>query len=403
MILIPVENLKEGMVLGRSVFGENGELLLVAGFHVKAPIIKKLQEIHFGTVWIQEEGTEEVIPEETINEQVNLQAMAAVMDAAEVIGQGLQIREETIDEIEKKMKQTERFKNIIAIPKVQQSVNDIIDNILSSPGVVLNLSTIRSQKNFFYKHAVDVTVISLMIASRLRLSREELHDLGLGSILHDIGMTVIPEKITNKQGRLTYQEFNIIKEHTTYGYTILKENPGISPIAAHIAFQHHERQDGFGYPRKMKGNNLLPIKTLMPEKGYMHRFAEIVAVADAYDAMASPRPYAEQRSPEEIIKQLIIAAGTQLNKAIVDVLIGMIPIYPVGAFIKVTAAKSQNLLGAQGIVAKARDGYFDRPTIILLKDAKGIKMAPMKIDLMQYPDIKLQFLPLNPALQLDLA
>lgn len=395
MILVPIDSLKEGMVLGRSVFSDGRELLIAAGFHIKKNLILRLKEMEIRTVWIQEEGTEEVVPEEIISEQVNLQASAAVMDAAEVIGRSMQIREETVDTIEKKMKETERFKNIVAAPKVQKAVGDMIDSILSQPDVVLNMSTIRSQKSFLYQHAVDVTVIALMVAQRLRFTKEELQELGVGCILHDIGLTVIPEKITQKPGRLTFQEYNIIKEHPTYGYTILRENPSIAPTSTHIAYQHHERQDGLGYPRALKGNNLLPMKTLTPEKGFMHRYAEIAAIADTYDAMASPRPYMKPKTPEEIIKQLIVAAGTQLNRAIVDVLIGLIPIFPVGSFVLVKEAKSMQLIGCKGVVAQVRKGYLDKPTVIIIRDSKDNKITPLKMDLMQYPDVVIQFLPLK--------
>jgi HD-GYP domain-containing protein (c-di-GMP phosphodiesterase class II) len=399
MILVPVESLKENMVLGRSVFSDGRELLIAAGFRIKSNIIQRLKETEIRTVWIQEEGTEDVVPEEIISEQVNLQASAAVMDAAEVIGRSMQIREETVDAIEKKMKETDRFKNIVAAPKVQKAVGDMIDSILSQPDVVLNLSTIRSQKSFLYQHAVDVTVTALLIASKLRFSRDELQELGTGCILHDIGLAVIPEKITQKPGRLTFQEYNIIKEHPTYGYAILRENPSIAPTSIHVAYQHHERQDGLGYPRALKGNNLLPMKTLTPEKGYMHRYAEIAAIADAYDAMASPRPYMKPKTPDEIIKQLIVAAGTQLNRAIVDVLISIIPIYPVGSFVVVKEAKSMQLIGAKGVVAQVKKGDFEKPVVIFIRDAKDNKITPpLKMDLMHNPDVVIQFLPLKNSL-----
>lgn len=385
------------MVLGKSVFNEDGELMLAAGFHVKTNIIQRLIDHDFTTVWIHEEGTEEIFPEEVISDQVSRQATVAVKDAAAAIGDNLQMREDTQEGIQKQMKDTKKFKNLLAAPKIQKAVGAIIDDLLGNPDVVLNLSTLRSQQSYLFQHAVDVTVIALMIAGKLRFMREELNDLGTGSILHDIGMSVLPDKLVQKKQRLTFQEYNLIKEHPTYGYTILRENSSISPVSTAVAFQHHERQDGFGYPRGMKGNNLLPIRTLTPEKGYMHRFAEIVAVADAYDAMASPRPFMRQRSPQEIIKQLIVAAGTQLNRAIVDVLISLIPIYPVGAFIKVTKANSRQLVGCTGAVAVVRKGYFDKPTIILLRDPAGRKIKPLKVDLIQYPDIEIQFVPLKTA------
>ena len=395
MILVPVESLKEDMVLGRSVFDENGGLLLAAGYHIERNVILRLCKMQFGSVWIHQEGTDDVVPEEVISEQIRLQAFTAVMDTAEIISKSMKLREDTLDSIKKEMKTTEQFKNIVVVPKVQRAVNDIIDSIIGQPDILVNLSTIRSQKTFLYNHAVDVTVIALMIGKKLNLTHEELLELGVGSILHDIGMAVIPEKIINKPDRLTFQEYNFIKEHATYGYAILRENRSIAPTSAHIAFQHHERQDGHGYPRGLTGSNRLPVKTISQEKGKIHRFSEIVAVADTYNSLTSPRPFSVQKTPEEVIKKLLIAAGTQLNHAIVDILINLVPVYPVGTYISVVEAPVKKLVGCKGVVASVKKGCLDKPVIVLINDPNGNKIESVKIDLMQYPDLKIQIIPFN--------
>ncbi len=395
MILVPIESLKDGMVLGKDILDEKGELLVAAGVEIKEAVINVLKNKEFGTVWVHEKGTEEVIPEEVVSQQISSQASAAIVEATEAVSKNLNIKELTFESIKGKFKEGGRFRNVIATSDVQKIINDIINKILDQQDVLVNLSTIKSQKNYLYSHAVDVTIIALMIGSKLRLSRENLEKLGVGSFLHDIGMTVLSKKMVNKRDKLSFKEYEMIKEHTKYGYEILKENSGISEDSALIALQHHERQDGFGYPNGLRGENKKPSNLIYTKEGYINSLAEIVAVADCYESMATPRPFSIAKMPEDIIKHIIVAAGTQLNSVIVNFFISMIPVYPVGSFISVYAAPQKSMIGYSGVVASIRKGYLDKPIILLINDSMGKKINPIKIDLIQYPDIKIQFVPLD--------
>ncbi len=395
MIQAYIENVKPGQVLGRSLYSAGGDLLLAAGYLLDPKLIQRLRGLGYSAVWIQEEGTEQVIPEELINEQLALQTNKALRESAEIVKQVAQIKGETKEEIDRVIKDTDRFKNIIVVEKIKNVIDDILNNLLSQQDIMINVNSIRGKDDYLYQHNLDVTLMSVILANRLNLTRAEVMELAVGAILHDFGMVLIPDAIQKKGKRLTFQEFVILKEHTTYGYNILRENPRISPVSVHVAYQHHERQDGGGFPRGLKGNNELPsIKKLNLQPGCMHRYAEIVAVADAYDTLISPINHMDAKSPDEALRILIRGAGTQLNKFVVDALVTMTPSFPVGAFVSIIAGP-KTLLGAKGVVVKNNPANLERPDILVLFNKDNRRVHPFTINTAAEQSIKIQFIMRN--------
>ncbi len=383
------------MVLARSIMSENGDLLLAAGFEINDRVKNKLETIELPFVWIFEEGTEMVVPEELISEQISLQTISSLKKNSELIRQVAQVKELTADQMKEVMAEPAKFKNMVSAERIKRSVQEILDSIMGRDSAVINLNSIRSKNGFLFQHSLDVTITSIMMANKLMFNRFELEELAIGTLLMDIGMVVLPDQIVNKTGRLTYNEFTFLKEHPNYGWTILRENNQIPLTSAHIAYQHHERQDGAGYPRRLKGTNEPPSKTLNRDKGYVHRYAEIASVADAYVSLINPRPGVLAKTPEETMRALIQSAGTQLNRSIVDLLITMIPIYPVGSRVVVIEDQKYKLRGFTGVVAKANPDQPNRPIVILLQDLMKRKIKPKAIDLASEKDMQIQFVPLR--------
>jgi len=392
VLQLPIEQIRPGMVLGKSIYGSTGDLLLAAGYRLEAQYIHRLKFLGYSSLYIQEEGTEQVIPEAIINEQLALQTNKALRDSSAIITAAIKMRGDTKEEIEKTIKEPSRFKNIILVDRMKSVINDILDNLLGQQDVLININSMRSRDNYLHQHNLDVAVMSIMLANRLQLSRSDIAEIAMGAIMHDLGMVVIPQAIRKKGRRLNFQEFTLLNEHTTYGYAILKENPRISPISAHIAFQHHERQDGGGYPRGLKGENELPSqKRLNPTSGTIHRFAEIVAVADAYDTLVAPNNPGDARSPDEALKILIRSAGTQLNKHVVDALLAMTPSYPVGALIAITEGPKE-LLGFKGVVSRNNKSNLERPEVIIVYNKSNRRIKPFLLDLAYFEGVKIQIL-----------
>lgn len=391
MLQLGIESVKPGMVLGKSIYSATGDLLLAAGFRLEEKYLSRLKLLGYSGLYIQEEGTENIIPEALINEQLALQTNKALRESASVVQNALKTKTETKEELDRLMADTDRFKNIIMVEKMKSMVEDIITSLLGQQDVLININSIRSRDSYLFQHNLDVAIMSVMLANRLKLPRAEVGEIAMGAIMHDLGMVVIPEEIRLKGKRLTYQEFTILKEHSTYGYSILKENPRISPVSAHIAYQHHERQDGGGYPRGLKGDNSLPSqKRLGNPSGSIHRFAEIVAVADAYDNLVAPHNQDEAKTPDEALRILIRSAGTQLNKHVVDTLITLTPAFPVGSFISIVEGPKE-LLGFKGVVSRVNNSSLERPEILIIMNKEGTRIKPFMIDLLRFDAVKVQF------------
>jgi HD-GYP domain-containing protein (c-di-GMP phosphodiesterase class II) len=154
------------------------------------------------------------------------------------------------------------------------------------------------------QHSERVAELCLSIGRSLGLSNLELEELELTGLLHDIGKIVVDEAILNKAARLDEREWKNIQRHPVVGYRLLNFIPGMSSIAASV-LAHHERWDGKGYPRGLKGEEI-PLN------------ARIVAAADAYDAMVSFRPYRSSLTHEEALAELQKQAGTQFDPRIIE-------------------------------------------------------------------------------------
>jgi HD-GYP domain-containing protein (c-di-GMP phosphodiesterase class II) len=379
------------MVLGKSIYSASGDLLLAAGYNLNQAVITRLKMLGFSGIWVQHEGTEHIIPPQVLNDQVLLQTNLALRQTADVIKSVVQTRVRTRENMGAMLKDKSRFHNVLISAAIQKTVGDIVESLLGNPDVLINANTIRGFDEYLFQHQLETTIVSVIMAKKIGYNRKELEILAAGCLLHDLGLSIIPADITHKSGRLTFDEFSLLKEHTSLGYAILKENPRLSIISAHIAFQHHERQDGGGYPRGLRGENEISTKHFHNERGHIHRYAEIVAVANTYENLIAPRGQPQlAKSPPEALKTMILAAGTQLNRALVNLFLSLTPAYPVGSFVTVMG-ESKEYVGYKGVVSKLIPSNLARPEILLLFNREGKRIRPVALNLTEQPDIHIQF------------
>ncbi|MEO6095450.1 MAG: HD domain-containing phosphohydrolase [Fibrobacteria bacterium] len=393
MIKLTLDEIKPGMLLARSIVSESGELLLSAGNVVNEKVLSKMREIELTAAWIAEEGTEIAIPEENVNEQLALQSQFVVKENSDILKKVAQIKTMTQANINRVLEDTNRFKNIIAVEEIKKIVKHILEDLLSKEPVAVNLSSIRTKNGYQYQHALDVAVTAIILANKLKYTHREIEELALGCLLMDLGMVVFPDSMLNRQGQMTEQEQHLYREHPTLGYAILRQNDRIGITTAHVAYQHHERQDGRGYPRGLKGDNQIPLKTLSPKKGMIHRYAEIAAVADTYISLLSPRPHTSPpMSPEEAMRVVIKSAGTHLNRAIVDAFITIVPVFPVGSRVVIVEDKKYHkYAGYSGVVARCGQANPEKPVLLIIFDREKKKIKPWTLDMVDEEGFKIQF------------
>jgi HD-GYP domain-containing protein (c-di-GMP phosphodiesterase class II) len=178
-----------------------------------------------------------------------------------------------------------------SISNFKRSASPIVDSIVENQETSQYLLNITSHDVYTYNHSVNVGIYSLLLAKAVfdNSIDHDMHRLGAGFFLHDIGKVKIENSILNKEEELTSQEFNTIMKHPVDGYKILSETDHLNSEAKIIVLQHHERFDGSGYPRGLKGNQI-------------HLYGRICSIADVFDALTSNRPYREKLPPYEALE-----------------------------------------------------------------------------------------------------
>jgi len=387
MRMIAVKNIQPGMVLGKSIYGFNNKLLLGAGYRLTPEIKTRLLDKGYNYVYIMEEGTEEVIPEDIISEEVRLQAKTMVADKAGEVQKHFKFkdlsRSKVFDLLTKGY-----LKEVNITYDMKRIVDDILRDIAAADSKYMNSLMLKSKDMFLLDHSINTTVMAILIGYRYRFSKTELSDLALGTFLHDFGKIVI-DKLREAGSGTAAEE--LIREHPTFGYMIIHNSQGSSPIIAQIVNQHHEHQDGSGYPIGLIGDNLPPLSTVKREmKGKIFRLAEICAVVNAYDNLLLNPHHHRPNSPADAIKQLVIDAGTKWNKHVVQTLVSVVPHYPVGAFVKIENILDPTIIGYTGVVAKINEDDLNKPVIILLYDRSHRKIKPRRIDTSKLKHVELR-------------
>ncbi len=330
---MPVKDLQPGMVVARAIFTSDGRILLHSGIVLTAGYIGRLGQIGVNSVYIRDEIFGDLDIPDVVSEETRIETTKVMRDS--------------FDRLEKK--------HSLNIQIVKQTVDGIIDELLMNRNIMLNLSDIRTFDDYTFAHSVNVCILSLMTGITMGYNHLQLNELGVGALLHDIGKIRISLDILNKPGDLTREEFMEIKRHPEYGFEILRDYNDVSLLSSHIAFQHHERWDGQGYPRSLTGEAI-------------HPYARIVAVADIYDALLADRPYRPSYSLNQALTILKRMSGIYLDPVCVTALISNVAIYPIGTVVELST-------GDIGIVVDVNREYPARPIVRIVFNARKKRLA----------------------------
>lgn len=239
----------------------------------------------------------------------------------------------------------------IDVASTNEVSKTLVDDVLQAPDAIMNLMDIKSFDDYTFTHNINVATISLFIGEALGLDKEDLHDLGTGCMLHDVGKINIPLEILNKNGKLTDEEFAQMKSHPAKGFEILQRSKGISDRARRIALEHHEKYDGSGYPNRISGNAI-------------SLFGRICAVADVYDALTTDRPYRVAMQPYDAMKILVAGIDKHFDPQILNTFIRKFSIYPAGSLVKLND-------GSVALVLRNNPKAVIRPVIKIITNPRG--------------------------------
>jgi HD-GYP domain-containing protein (c-di-GMP phosphodiesterase class II) len=225
---------------------------------------------------------------------------------------------------------------------------------------------------------MDVAVTATMIGRLVGHDRATLRKLAVGCLLHDIGRIFVDDAVLDRPGPLTAEELARVREHTSLGYLLLRDNLRLGVLAAHVAYQHHERQDGQGYPRGLTGTNRIVQGLEIHVPGRINPFGEIAAIANAHSSLSSSRPHRPAAPADQVWRLIREGAGTRFNREMVDLFLRVLPPYPVGTQVVVAEGRWK---GFHGVVATAPREALDRPRVRLLADDRDQRIDPVTLDL----------------------
>jgi HD-GYP domain-containing protein (c-di-GMP phosphodiesterase class II) len=394
LVRYTIEDVNDDMLLGESIYLPSGELLVAAGYRIKERYRNRLIDMGYKSLLIQVEGTEEVQPESTVNESVQRDMGAALDSSSKGLNSAIQdFRNQSAAEVKELIKRNKQHLNkYIMSSGMGKALEQFIEDIMSQSAVVLNLSALRQTQSSLFEHALNVTITALCIGKKYKLAYDEMKQLGIGALNYDIGLITLPKELLDKTPEtFAEQELALYHQHTIFGYLMLSQNHLIPPTSAAVALQHHEFQNGEGFPRNIKGDNRPPLKDFS-RQNMIHRYAEIVAVADVYNACLSGRVLMgiQQMDVRMALRDVIRRGGEELNSDIVKTLTTIVPIFPVGARIRIINAPTPQLIGHYGVVARDNPNCLETPQIIIYETKNHQKIKPILIDLYRHSGFTLE-------------
>jgi HD-GYP domain-containing protein (c-di-GMP phosphodiesterase class II) len=243
--------------------------------------------------------------------------------------------------------------------KLAEAVSLITESVLRNPDAMLLFSKLWEKGDYIESHAMDCAIYMAAFGRFLEMPREDIVLLGYVGLLQDVGKVKLPAALLEKPGRLIPIEYQIAQKHVEHSAEILRGTGGLPWRLADLAALHHERLDGSGYPRRLKGNDIGMI-------------GSIAGIVDTFDALTARRPYAAPISPSEALKVLYKARGTLFDSNLVEQFIRCIGIYPLGSMVELNG-------GEVGAVVAQNPGKRLQPRVMVVQDAAGNPLRPQKL------------------------
>lgn len=332
MRICSVDRIPDSAVLAKSIYDAKGVFLLKKDVTIQRNLAKKLKTNGIFYIYIQDDLSEGIEIETVIDDELK----------ADIIL--------TFKKIVEKQIQGNRTPDLMtskAISGLENIVDTIVGEINSKSDLLYMTIELMGTDMSTYSHSVNTAIISLLIAMDMKLERSLCEDIGLGSILHDIGKVKIDSKILNKFTALTSEEAAEIRRHVEYGYHMTRNNISLSGVVKSIILSHHEKLDGSGYPNALRAEQI-PLHV------------RIVTVADMFDAMNSDRSYKGRMPVHTTLEALMVDCVDKIDTKVYRSLVNKVVMYPPGTIVNLNE-------GSQAIIVKYNAKYPTRPKIRIIE------------------------------------
>ncbi|MFC5403600.1 HD-GYP domain-containing protein [Cohnella soli] len=362
---VGIAQLEIGDVLAKPVHGLNGIVMLEAGTVLTDKYIERLKALRINSVQI---GAHNESAANAANVRKDRVAADWIPPNIAEMKSDEQTRKEAVKLVAEFAERGALTEQMLApFPDFRPKFREMLMEIVSHPAFAEELGVIKGTDQMLFEHSLNVTLCSSILGMALGFDGAKQLELAIGAMFSDIGMTRIPHELVKLNRGLTEKELTVLRQHTNEGYHVLKKIKEVPPAAAQCALLHHERYQGNGYPLGMKNESI-------PE------FARIVAIADVYNALGSPRHHRNAYRPAEAVEYLLAAGNYHFDWQLVKTFLSRLVIYPVGTTVMLSDGREATIMETAG-------RPIQRP-VVKLAVARGKEDGKREIlDLQQHPNL----------------
>ena len=343
MRIVSLDELKADMELAREIIDpDNGRVLLNVGAVDLMKYAERLRGSGINYIYVNDPLSADIIIPVEVSDEIRLSA------------------EKALDTVYEKCELDQHPDFLF----VKNAVRELIQEVLSNRDILINIYEMRSHGGDFVGHSVNVAFISLLMGNQFGYDAEKLKKLGMGALLHDVGIAGMPKSLLENRGGLSLEEKLLYEQHSVIGYHRVKDSWEISSLSRGIILCHHERSDGSGYPRRLL-------------KGDIHEFSRIVGLVDCFEELAGGHPFSQHMNIQNAMEILLVKAEDWFDKELVKSFISRIPICLTGTTVRLND-------GSVAVVVAQNKGFPTRPVVRILEDATGKRVSSWQdVDLLK--------------------
>lgn len=357
---LPLTHLKGDEILAVDIIDVDKKVLLKKGTILSESLVYKIKKYGILSVYV-ESPYQEILKSnisDTIKPMKRYESVSNVKNSLETFIKKVQLQK-------KFSKYGDTGADLVNTLKAISE--DLIDEVLLEKNIMIAMQDIKSLSNYYYQHAVNVAVLSLIIGTEIGLTTREMEDLAVGALLIDSGCCGLNQEILTKKDVYTSEERKLMQNHVLKGYEQINENTNVNAHVKSIIMHHHERNDGSGYPKGLTDKDIHPL-------------AKIVMIADVYDALTSDRPNRPAHSQHEAIEYIMANAGTKFDFNLVNIFSRRIVPYPVGSYVLLSNEQS-------ALITENNPSFPLRPKVRTFGKSKYTGRNEVMMDLMKNNNI----------------
>ncbi len=390
MYLAHIDSLTPGERLGKALYDDQGRLLVTAGYTVNESLIARLRSLGYSFVYADNPVVTKIKDNEIISAPTRQQLIKQLQQIVQVFVGNAVIESLEPRRIRKEVYSNRSLRNALRLKIIRRSAGQILDDLADNKAGYYTHNPMRPAATEPFEHAVDTAVLSLLLGQKLGLEWDDLLSLGTAALLHDIGKLILQPAFAKKRDIPEEKKLAALREHPIFGMLMVKSSDPAGFKEQITIEEHHERLDGSGYPRRIRGGDTHPAERPIRGRRVIYRYARILAVADYYDNLVNGRDEHPLLPPDMALATMIKRSGILWNAHVIRALVETVQPYPAAMPVVVRRSENDKLMGTEGIVLKPDPADPLRPTVVFLKDKTGKDIKPVKVNLNSDRLIRLQ-------------